>query len=101
MSDTKKSAQQRADLRTCASCEWIFHLVDSDEHGGCPKCGFATYGARFVYGAKAYRYAKTQEPWFNKQLSPVIHKLHSEIRETLAKSKHKPRGVRYAFQQSL
>lgn len=42
-------------LCTCASCEWIFTL--DQQHptlGGCPKCGFGYYGARYVYGAKAY-----------------------------------------------
>jgi len=49
-----------AKLRTCASCEWIFKMKDNDPT--CPKCQFGSYGARYVYGNIAYRYAKTQEP---------------------------------------
>lgn len=30
-------------------------------------CGFAHYGARYVYGDKAYRYEKTQQPWRDKR----------------------------------
>lgn len=54
-----------ANLRVCASCEWIFSYTKNKE---CPKCGFASYGAKAVYGNKAYKYAKTQEPWINRKL---------------------------------
>lgn len=74
------SRQQKAKLRVCASCEWIF--TDDQqypEHGGCPKCAFAHYGARYVYGNKAYRYAKTQQPWFDRKMGDYAVKLHKEI----------------------
>lgn len=45
-------------LRVCASCEWIFNTGVE-----CPKCGFGSYSARYVYGNKAYTYAKNQKPW--------------------------------------
>lgn len=73
----KKSKQQLANLRVCASCEWIYRLSDPlpqeklDDHftqGDCPQCRFASYGARYVYGNKAYRYALTQEPWLRKKM---------------------------------
>lgn len=68
--------QKDAKLRVCASCEWIFKLNGDD---GCPKCGFAHYGARYVYGNKAYRYAVTQQAWFDKKMSDYAHKLWQEI----------------------
>jgi hypothetical protein len=70
----KKSAQQRANLRTCASCEWIHTGFD-----GCPKCGFGTYGARYVYGNAAYRYKRTQEPWMKKKMQTYEWTLLDEI----------------------
>lgn len=88
MSDsTKKSAQQRAKLRVCASCEWVFHIEDASVNGGCPKCEFAHYGARFVYGDKAYRFVETQEPWMKQKLAIHSAKLHAEIREFNRKCK--------------
>lgn len=53
---------------------WIFHIHDSDS---CPKCNFGHYGAHYVYGNKAYTYAKTQKPWLDEQ----IFKLQCEIRK--------------------
>ena len=70
----KRSAQQRANLRCCASCEWIYKGLRE-----CPKCGFASYGARFVHGDRAYRYKKTQQPWMNRKLDKYTCKLLSEI----------------------
>lgn len=68
------SPQQRASLRVCASCQWIFT-------GGaeCPKCAFGSYGARFVFGAKAYRFKRTQKPWFDQKLLSYAHALRQEI----------------------
>ena len=69
------TTQLTAKLRACASCEWIFK-----ESGPCPKCGFAHYGARFVYGDRAYRYAKTQQPWIDRKGAEYILKLQKHIR---------------------
>jgi len=69
---------KRAKLFVCASCEWIFKT----SRNGCPKCGFAYYGAHFCYGNKAYRYFKTQQPWKDKRLFELEVKLNKEIRET-------------------
>jgi hypothetical protein len=71
----KQDARERAKLRVCASCDWIF----SNTHD-CPKCSFAHYGARYVYGDKCYRYAKTQQPWLEKKVSNYICKLRAEIK---------------------
>lgn len=60
----KLSPQQRASLRCCASCEWIY--TGADRY--CPKCGFASYGARFVYGRKCYEYKYTQEPFIKQKI---------------------------------
>lgn len=57
---------QRAVLRVCASCEWVFRSPSAND--GCPECGFGHYGARYVYGDKAYQYERTQEPWIQKQI---------------------------------
>lgn len=70
-----KSAQQRANLRVCASCEWIYKGT-----GECPKCMFGSYGARYVYGNKAYQYATTQQPWKDKKMFEYEMKLDKEIR---------------------
>jgi hypothetical protein len=66
-------------LRVCASCEWIFHIEDADM---CPKCGFGHYGARYVYGKKAYRYAITQKPWFDRKMGTYASKLYEEIKNS-------------------
>jgi predicted nucleic acid-binding Zn-ribbon protein len=74
---------KKARLRICASCEWIFTIDNQHpQMGGCPKCGFAHYGARYVYGAKAYQYGKTQEPWREKKLTAFSLELDAEIRKT-------------------
>jgi len=62
-------------LRVCASCEWIFR-----DELSCPKCGFAYYGARSVYGNKCYKYEKTQQPWINKKVAEYISELQKQIR---------------------
>jgi hypothetical protein len=67
----------KAKLRVCASCEWIFKgAID------CPKCGFGSYGARYVYGDKAYDYVKTQIPWIEKKVANYYTELWREVEET-------------------
>lgn len=69
-----------AKLRVCASCEWVFKSdLKSYE---CPKCGFASYGARYVYGKAAYRIAKTQEKWMDKKMFAYETELLREIRDS-------------------
>ena len=72
-----------AKLRVCASCEWIFKI--KGKMGLCPKCGFATYGAKFVYGNKCYKYAKTQQPWIDGKVMEYTLKLMKEIENGLPK----------------
>jgi len=79
--------QKDASLRVCASCEWIF--LRKDGLDGCPKCGFAHYGARFVYGDKCYRYARTQEPWLKRKLDQRYFELLKEIPEASTWSNYK------------
>lgn len=67
-------------LRTCGSCEWIFKMVDNDPT--CPKCEFGSYGAKYVYGNRAYRYAKTQHPWKQKKMFSYDCKLDKEIMQS-------------------
>lgn len=64
----------KAKLRVCASCEWIF-----TRGTGCPKCQFGSYGAHYVYGNKAYNYAKSQKPWFDRKMADYSVKLLQEI----------------------
>lgn len=73
--------QLKAKLRVCASCEWIFKYPEQEhsEWGGCPKCGFCHYGARYVYGDAAYRHAITQKPWLDNRVAKFTLKLYSEI----------------------
>ncbi len=73
---TKQSPQQRAKLRCCASCEWIY----KGPRRSCPKCGFGSYGARFVYGDKAYKFKFTQEPWLQRKLKKYESELLNEIK---------------------
>ena len=68
-----------AKLRVCASCEWIFLRDEDTDKNGCPKCNFGHYGARFVYGKKAYRFHETQEPWLNKKIAHYTNELMKEI----------------------
>lgn len=83
----KLSPQQRANLRCCASCEWIYEGCNLP----CPKCGFASYGAKFVYGNKAYRYKETQEPWIRNKIDRYMTELMDEI------SKNKPLKQKRVF----
>jgi len=70
----------KANLRVCASCKWIFDIRDNDNvEEGCPKCKFGHYGARYVYGNKAYVYKYTQEPWKNQKMNDYDYKLECEI----------------------
>jgi len=71
--------QRTAELRTCASCEWVFRLLSSTDGDGCPKCGFAHYGARYVYGDKCYQYAKTQKPWVDKKMCEYRYELQKQV----------------------
>lgn len=81
-STKKESAQQRAKLRICASCEWVFHISTAKD-GGCPKCGFAHYGARWVHGNKAYQYRYSQRPWVYQKMDRFLSELNEEIRKTV------------------
>jgi len=73
------------------SCEWIFEKKDASKHGGCPKCEWPSYGARDVYGDRAYRYAITQKPWFEKKMADYSYTLYKEIRK--ARAARKPKSI--------
>lgn len=61
-------------LKICARCKWIFEKYEQ-----CPICGFAYYGARFIYGKKCYQYKFTQEPWFRKKITDYKKRLLDKI----------------------
>ncbi len=69
----------RAVLRVCASCEWIFDF-HKNAGTGCPMCRFGSYGAHYVYGQRCYTYARTQQPWRDKQLTKRSIELDDIIR---------------------
>lgn len=69
------------DLRVCASCEYIFS-AKSNRHGTeCPICKFASYGARAVYGDKAYSYAKSQFPFMQREIIKAKQQIQQRIAE--------------------
>jgi len=68
--------QRKPKLRCCASCQWIFRNGVE-----CPKCGFGSYGARYVFGDAAYRYEISQKPWFEAKLASYSSSLYAQIRE--------------------
>jgi len=70
----KQSPQQRAKLRACASCKWIFNTGIA-----CPKCGFGSYGARYAFGNQCYRWLFTQKPWLDQKMNEAYGKLDKEI----------------------
>lgn len=80
----KKEGQPRANLRICASCRWVFKLTGKVHHetGGCPKCGFAHYGAYWAMGKRVYKYQYTQEPWKQVRMDKYSNELDREIKET-------------------
>jgi hypothetical protein len=102
VANKKGSKQLKADLRVCASCEWIYRLSDplpkeklekGFEQGQCPQCRFASYGARYVFGNKTYRYAITQEPWKRRKLTDFEYQLDCQIqKENPIKEKPKPKN---------
>lgn len=71
--------QRTAPLRCCARCMWIFTWEPGTPCPECPQCAFGHYGARHVFGDKAYRYAKTQQPWYDRQMEKHSEKLRAVI----------------------
>lgn len=63
-------------LKVCASCSWMYK-----SEGECPMCGFAYYGARYVYGNACYKNFKTQSPWKEEKLFDYEMKLNQIIRD--------------------
>ena len=66
---------RKVNLRCCASCKWIYKGFDKS----CPKCDFASYSARYVFGNKAYKFSVTQEPWLEDRMTDYRMKLLKEI----------------------
>lgn len=75
--------QKGAALRVCGSCEWVFERRPAQASGepgtGCPKCGFASYGAHWALGHACYRVKRTQERWLARKVSDYTAKLRQEI----------------------
>lgn len=58
------------------SCEWIY----KGDQTCCPKCGWPSYSAHYVYGNKAYRYKLTQKPWRDKKMATYSGELDKIIK---------------------
>jgi len=64
-------------IRCCARCEIVF--IKEGQHpirGGCPNCGFAHYGARYVYGKWNYLYI-----WWRLLTDPIRYRDRKEEAE--------------------
>ena len=72
----------KAKLRVGMSCEWIFK-IDPTSPSDCPKCHWGHYGARYVYGKKAYQFAKSQKPWFDRKMKNYGVTLNDEIQKAM------------------
>lgn len=70
-----------ANLRVCMHCEWVFRK-DLTGSPSCPKCEWPSYGARCVYGDRAYVYEKTQKPWKKRKISALSAELDRIIRSS-------------------
>jgi hypothetical protein len=68
----------KARLRVCASCEFVYKAPPFNATY-CPMCGFGSYSAHWVYGKKAYKYEKTQQPYIDKQVSKFVDELQTCI----------------------
>jgi hypothetical protein len=88
------NTQLTAKLRVCASCEWVF-----EGHIPCPQCGFASYGAKHVYGNKAYKYKYTQEPFITQKLQTYKMTLMNQygIYESIQLSKKLKPTIQLSF----
>lgn len=71
--------QRDAIVRCCASCEWIYRAPAVGTRTDCPKCGFASYGARFVHGPKCYAFEQTQQPWIERKVAAFRSELQGEV----------------------
>ena len=92
MLKTSVGPKRLALLRVCASCEWVFKLAHKEVSTECPLCGFASYGARRVYGKKAQRYLRSQEPWTEKK----VESYRTELLKFCEKEFSSPKeGVNY------
>lgn len=89
-----KTRQRVAVLRVCASCKWVYKATGSDT--ACPKCGSASYGARQIYGHRAYTYAKTQKPWKDEKM--FVYELGLDVEIQAAQPKP-PSRIRFNFEK--
>lgn len=89
----KKQTQKTADLRCCASCEFIYSNKEFYDPSGCPICGFATYGAYYVYGQRAYSYKKSQKPFLEKLVAYQTRKAMAEGKALIAQANQKRRDM--------
>jgi hypothetical protein len=77
--EKRRKMRKQARLFCCMHCEWIY----KGDPGECPKCGWPSYSAHYVYGERAYRYAKTQKPWKDKKMASYEFQLNKIIQGQL------------------
>lgn len=94
MPDKKLAPKLKAKLRICMSCEWVYRGDPSQ----CPLCGWPSYGARWVYGNKAYDYEMSQKPWKEKKLFKYEEELNRIIREK-ARPRHKKIVFKWTYEE--
>lgn len=87
----KKQSQKVADLRCCASCQFVYSDKEFYNPQGCPICNFATYGAHYVFGRKAYIYKKTQKPFLDRLVDYQTGKALAEGIALIAQANQKRR----------
>ena len=82
----RKFAQQKADLRCCASCEFVFSNKEYLNCNGCPVCSYATYGARYVYGKIRRRKEKNEKKLCDKIIEYSVRRAKKEADALIAKA---------------
>lgn len=80
---------------------WIFYRTPETNASGCPKCNFAHYGARYVFGKQAYTFAETQKPWYDRKMDRYASELRQQIREGVERPKRSHKKKPNQWQQWL
>lgn len=71
------SRSQKANLRICARCAFIFRRSENLGSTDCPLCNFSSYSAHYADGKKCYKNEKTQEPWLRNKLREHLTELEN------------------------
>lgn len=70
------------DLFVCGRCRWVYAKPPLQS---CPKCGYpASSRAAMVFGRKASRFARSQDPWIDLKLADLRARLRQEVKAILS-----------------